>query len=111
MQSNRARIRNIRPHVTIADTRCAKPPAKRAAPIYSSSEHRAWRAEVIRRAGGRCEWPGCGRMERRMFADHITELQDGGDPSDPANGQCLCGAHHTHKTVLERARRHNATRV
>jgi hypothetical protein len=40
-----------------------------------------------------------------MFADHIKERQDGGDPFDPANGQCLCGAHHTLKTGRERARR------
>jgi 5-methylcytosine-specific restriction protein A len=46
-----------------------------------------------------------------MFADHIEELQDDGDPFDVANGQCLCGSHHTLKTAAVRARRHSATIV
>ena len=41
-----------------------------------------------------------------MFADHITEIRDGGDPFDPANGQCLCGRCHTLKTNAARAARH-----
>jgi hypothetical protein len=40
-----------------------------------------------------------------MFADHIKERRDGGDPTDPNNGMCLCGSHHTIKTQRERARR------
>ena len=44
-----------------------------------------------------------GRGDHRTFADHIRERKDGGDPLDPANGQCLCGQHHTLKTVAARA--------
>ncbi len=40
-----------------------------------------------------------------MFADHIKEMQDGGAKLDPANGRCLCGCHHTKKTIQERAKR------
>jgi hypothetical protein len=40
-----------------------------------------------------------------MFADHIREIGDGGAPFDLANGQCLCGAHHTRKTTATRAKR------
>lgn len=40
-----------------------------------------------------------------MFADHIRELKDDGAPLDVANGQCLCGSHHTTKTNQARAAR------
>ena len=83
-------------------------PVKIADPFYASSAYRAWRRIVIDRAGGRCEAPGCGRVDRRMFADHIVERRDGGADLDMANGQCLCGACHTRKTAAERARRYGA---
>lgn len=91
--------------VATLDLRTVAPSPKTAEPIYGTPEHRRWRAIVIARAGGRCQAPGCGRVERRMFADHIVELQDGGAPFDPANGQCLCGSCHTRKTASERSRR------
>ena len=81
-------------------------PEKTADPFYLSPEYRAWRTTVVARAGGVCQWPGCGRAERRMFADHIVERRDGGADLDPANGQCLCGSHHTLKTAAARAARH-----
>ena len=40
-----------------------------------------------------------------MFADHIVELLDGGDPLDVSNGMLLCGKHHTLKTNRERDKR------
>jgi hypothetical protein len=100
-----AKIKMIGPRVATIDTRAAKPPPKTADPIYSTPEYQEWRARVIARAKGICEWPGCGRKERRMFADHKVELADGGAPFDPANGQCLCGSHHTIKTNEARAKR------
>jgi uncharacterized protein YfaQ (DUF2300 family) len=94
--------------VAAAPSRIAVQP-KQADPIYRTPEYQAWRAKVINRAGGRCQWRDgatvCGIKDPRMFADHIVELQDGGAPYDTANGQCLCGSHHTIKTNLERARR------
>lgn len=96
----------LRPRVATFDARAVKPPPKQAAPIYHSPEYAEWRAAVIGNANGVCQWPGCGRAERRMFADHIVELQDGGARFDVANGQCLCGSHHTRKTAEARARRH-----
>lgn len=95
----------IAPRLGTLDTRIAQPPAKTADPHYARPEHLVWRATVIRNAKGRCQWPGCGRAEAMMFADHIVELQDGGAPFDPANGQCLCGSHHTIKTHQARAER------
>jgi hypothetical protein len=88
-----------------ADVRCVRPAEKTADPWYLTPEHRAWRELVIARAGGVCQHPGCGRHERRMFADHVVELRDGGAPLDPANGQCLCGMHHTLKTAAARLHR------
>ena len=108
MPGRRSRVVTIQPRTTVIDTRAAKPPPKEAASIYATTEYRHWRDTVISRAGGACQWPGCGRVERRMFADHIKEIQDSGEPFDPANGQCLCGSHHTHKTAVERARRMGA---
>lgn len=91
------------------DTRRVKPGPKVVEPYYQTPEHRAWRDEVIRRAGGRCQVPGCGRSERRMFADHIVEVKDGGARLDPVNGQCLCGSCHTRKTHTVRTARQART--
>jgi hypothetical protein len=101
-----ARLTIDRPRIKADSLRLAPPP-KTALPYYLTPEHRAWSKAVIARAHGICEMPGCGRRERRMFADHIVEVGD--DPSrrlDPANGQCLCGSCHTRKTAAERDRRH-----
>ena len=78
---------------------------KEAESFYKSKPFLAWRAEVLRRAGHRCQHPGCGVSKGRLFADHIVERKDGGDPLDPNNGQCLCAKHHNQKTAVERAKR------
>jgi len=84
-------------------------------PWYLSTEHRQWRNLVIKRASGRCQalehGQRCTRAapRHRMFADHITEVRDGGAPLDPANGQCLCGEHHSSKTAQARRLRYHAT--
>ena len=101
------RLRTLAPLLTVLDGRTNKSPDHTAAPIYKTDDYAKWREVVIARAGGKCQWPGCERAERRMFADHIRELKDGGAPFDPANGQCLCGRHHTLKTVQARADRQN----
>lgn len=94
-----------------AEFRTIKPLPKRADSIYQSPEHRAWRKGVIDRAGARCEAMDGGKRCRRaapyhrMFADHIIEIKDGGPPFDLANGQCLCGKHHSAKTAAARAAR------
>lgn len=87
------------------DARVAQAAPKRVDPHYTSAEHTAWRDAVIRRAGGMCQWPGCGRTGVRLFADHVVELRDGGRPYDVTNGQALCGSHHTAKTAAARAAR------
>ena len=91
------KIATLGPRLASPDLRRVSPAPKVAAPIYGTPEHRAWRTEVIRRAGGRCQVCGVGGV--RLFADHVVELRDGGAPFDPANGQALCGSHHTKKTA------------
>lgn len=94
--------------VPTSDFRRVKPPPKVAEPIYHTAEYAAWRAEVIRRANGRCQDPTCRSRHwpgQRLFADHVVELRDGGAPFDPANGMALCGSAHTRKTAEARARR------
>lgn len=85
------------------------PRAKRADPHYGTPEHRTWSAEVIRRAGARCQWPGCTKAapDHRMVADHIREVRDGGALLDLTNGQCLCVQHNTLKGIAARRARHS----
>jgi 5-methylcytosine-specific restriction protein A len=104
------KLRILAPVIRAADTRTTKLPPKD--PFYQTPAYRAWRAAVVRRAGGQCEgrdergyrcmraWP-----EHRMYADHIHELRDGGHPLDLNNGQCLCSSHHKMKTDQARASR------
>lgn len=94
------------------DARRVKLPPKKADAVYQTAEHRRWREGVIARAGGQCEaitkeGRRCRKAapRHRMFADHKVEIKYGGAPFDPANGQCLCGSHHTSKTAEERAAR------
>ena len=98
-------LRMLGPMLRSADLSAAKVPEKTADPFYSTPEYRAWRELVIARANGVCQHKGCGRKERRMFADHIVEVKDRGARFDPNNGQCLCGKHHSLKTAAAKAAR------
>ncbi len=97
------RLRTLKPLVAALPPRI-KPEAKVRDDHYGTPEHRAWAIAVKRRAGWRCEVVGCEvRHPARLYADHKIELKDGGAPLDPANGQCLCAAHHSRKTAQARA--------
>ena len=94
-----------------ADTHVLRPKPKVADHVYRSAQYALWRSQVIARAGGRCQAVTDGKRchrgepEHRLFADHIHEIQDGGDPFDLVNGQALCGTHHTIKTARTRVDR------
>lgn len=112
MRVNMPKLSTIAPRIGAIDTRSAPPPPKTAEPYLLTPAHRAWRAKVIdaaRDAAGnpRCQWATdgvkCNRSEPRMFADHVHERSDGGHPQ--GEGMCLCGKHHTIKTIAERAKR------
>ena len=115
-QKTMARIKMLGTLVPKSDGRTIPVESKRANPIYHSEEHKRWREQVLVNADFRCQWienaNRCNKAapQHRLFADHIKELRDGGAPFDPANGQCLCGAHHTRKTVQARADRFGAGR-
>ncbi len=79
-------------------------PSKQTDPVYRTSAHRRWAEAVVQHAGGRCE--GCGVPGKTLYADHIVELKDGGNPTDPLNGQALCGSCRGKKTAGSRANRH-----
>ncbi len=98
-----AGLRSLPPRIARHDTRTALPPPKQPDPHYGSTAHREWRASVLARASHACQ--RCGRRGVRLFADHIVELRDGGAALDVTNGQALCGACHTTKTVTTRAAR------
>jgi len=95
----------LRSRIGLADLRTAAPPPKVADPFYFSAEWIALRDRVRREAGGRCQVPGCGRIERGMIVDHIVELKDGGAPLDRSNTRLMCRSHHNQKTAAERAKR------
>lgn len=84
---------------------------KQVDPFYLTDAYRAWREQVIARAGRRCEAIDSGmRCEKaeprnRMFADHKVEVSDRGAKYDINNGQCLCGRHHSLKTARARVER------
>lgn len=98
--------------VRTIDTRTTPLPPKQKDPVYNTPEFRAWRAVVVQRVGGRCEALDAfglrctkAEPEHRMYADHRTELRDGGALLDINNGQCLCASHHELKTHAARAQR------
>ena len=98
-------LQALQPRVGLADLRNAALPPKVADRFYTLPAWIALRDRVRREAGGRCQAPGCGRAERRMFVDHIVELKDGGAPLDRSNARLMCRAHHNQKTIAERAKR------
>jgi len=104
-------IPKLKPLARTFNSRVVRPEVKRVDAVYLTKQYDAWRKIVIARASARCQAIDNGYRchkaapAHRMFADHRVELQDGGLPFDPANGQCLCGSHHTVKTMAARARR------
>lgn len=105
------RITMLRPRVAALDMAVAPPPPKQTESHYGTPEHKAWAAEVIRRAGGRCQDRAHQGRHGRLVADHIIERRD--DPSrqlDPSNGMARCWACHTRKTNAERANRQRGER-
>jgi hypothetical protein len=104
------KLTTLGPRVTALDTRSVRPAEKTADPYYHTAQHKEWRRGVLNRAGWQCQWVTDGKRcqasaatGHRLFADHVTERQDSG--ADTGDGMCLCGSHHTIKTMRERARR------
>jgi 5-methylcytosine-specific restriction enzyme A len=105
-------LKTLGPRVAYADLRTARLPPKQRDPLYVSEQYKHWRDLVLARAGRQCEAIDARGLrctksypEHRMFADHIREIADGGAKFDVRNGQCLCGQHHTLKTITMRTQR------
>ena len=91
--------------------------AKVADRFYSSLEWRAlveseYAKRFVSKERARCQDLRCEQRlatrGTRLFADHIVELRDGGNPLDPTNILFRCGSCHTRKTAEERAKRMHA---
>jgi 5-methylcytosine-specific restriction protein A len=103
-----ARLKTLRPRIAELDTRRVKPPPKTGDPFYDSQPWRALVARLLSLRGRRCEDPTCPTPRgpwRRVYADHIVELSDGGAPLDPANVMLRCPTCHGRKTAAARVRR------
>ncbi len=95
-----ARLRSLPPRLGKAPSRWPRA-QKQPDPHYQTPEHRAWAKAVKERAGWRCE--ECGATGVKLYADHVVELKDGGDPL--GQGRALCASCHTTKTHRARAER------
>lgn len=73
-----------------------------AAKIYSSGRWKQLRRRTLLERPW-CVWPGCHLPA--VEVDHVTPLQDGGDPWDETNLQPLCVGHHHRKTADDVAAR------
>lgn len=97
------------PRLTTPPGRLASAPSrlraapKAALPFYQTAEWKALAAAIVAQRGRRCQ--GCGRTGCRVFADHVTELRDGGAKLDPRNIELLCGGCHGRKTERRRRER------
>lgn len=98
-------VRVMRPELSAQDFRTVKPPPKTVDEDLTGPEYDYWRGIVMRRAHWQCEAIDNGTRcpakspKERLYADHIIERSDGGEPYDPDNGQCLCARHHSLKTA------------
>ena len=94
LRQARSKLRPAAPLLRIAPT-----DGGRNASYYQAAEHKAWAAAVKQRDGWRCV--RCGGR-KRLTADHVVEIEDGGAPLDLLNGQTLCQACHNAKTAAGR---------
>jgi len=83
----------------------AKTEGGKNAAHYQTDEHRKWRLAVVTRDGFTCVKCGATGYGVRLIADHVFEIEDGGAPLDPDNGQTLCLPCANSKTALARRAR------
>jgi hypothetical protein len=82
--------------------------SKRADSFYLSPEWKAFRNQLIKERGWRCEDHKCETPRgpwKQIYGDHIVEIADGGARFDRANVLLRCGGCHGRKTRDEKAKR------
>ena len=94
-------VRTLAPHFKAAP--------KRAEPFYVSPEWCAFRAEIEKQRGRRCEDPECKAPHAPgpRYLDHVKERKDGGADFDPRNVLFRCASCHGRKTEEARRARYN----
>lgn len=103
--ANRLRLNTAKPRLRTVNTAIVRSAPKQTDPLYRTPEYKQWRANVIDRAGNRCQDEG--PHSGPLHADHLVEIKDGGAPFDPRNGICRCQACHNRKTAKARAVRNS----
>ena len=69
--------------------------------IYNSKKHKIWRSAILTKNPICVECQKRGKIVEAKEADHITPIEQGGEPYDLANGQGLCKSCHSKKTAKE----------
>jgi len=78
--------------------------------FFGSAKWRRFAAQILQQRGAVCQDKGHDPRSStaKIEADHIVELQDGGQPFDPNNIMLRCSACHRRKTI--KAKRDRETR-
>jgi hypothetical protein len=103
-----ARLLMMAPRVARLDARKVRLAPRSDDSLYDSPRWRALTAQLKRERGERCEDPDCKTPSgpwRRIVADHVREVRDGGALFDKRGIMLRCDACHNRKTAQERARR------
>jgi len=76
--------------------------------FYVSAEWKAFRNQLIKERGWRCEDPKCETPRSRwkqIYGDHVIEIVDGGAKLDRNNVLLRCAICHARKTKEAKAKR------
>ncbi len=82
--------------------------SKRADSFYLSPEWRAFRDELVKERGWRCEDPKCETPRgpwKQIYGHHVIEIADGGAKLDRRNVLLCCGACHARLTQENKRKR------
>lgn len=82
-----------------AKDRTYKPRSPKSRAVYKTKRWQIIRRAILGRADYQCVVDDCTNLATEV--DHITPMEQGGDPYDPANLQALCKRHHSRKTMRE----------
>ena len=104
------------PRIIARDTRAVRPPPhvggrgpKITVAFYGTAPWKALMRAIIAERGRQCQDPACTTPNRargkRVYGDHVVELQDGGEALDKRNVMLRCASCHGVKTAQARRSR------